>query len=699
MAIAAMDSAMQRRVGRAGRALRTLRVQVSLALLVGAAACAWVASDSSGEELAGAYREASAEVLLAVGRGFEQELRRAPADADELEQMTEALDERQRGLARASVVGSRDGRLVRLASTDASLVDSDFRAARGTGLSEVAQGEVNDGDRHLLTLTMPVVGGPPGVRGLELAYDLSPHDAAVASRSRRFALILTGLLLAFTAFTALVLGRGIFRPLHRLRVVTQRIKDGELGARLDWTRGDELGLLARDFDAMAGELEEKHRRLESLALEDPLTGLANHRQFQQILAHEIELAQDSGTSVGLVVLDIDHFKRLNDARGHPFGDDVLRSVGARLSDAMRGIGYAARLGGDEFAVVLPNTDGQRALALCEAARAAIASLDLYGYELTCSAGIACYPSDARTGPALVQLADGSLYWSKTSGRGQARLYDPEHVLVVTEEQRAEFGSLLEAPNAITPVFQPIVDLRSGEVAGYEALARFAGRSERPPSWWFAQAHRFGLGARLEAAALRAALAAPDRPPGTYLSVNVSPSALLSPEVREVVSGDLTSCVIEITEHEQVADDAALQSALATARERGARVAVDDAGAGYAGLQQVMRMGAELIKLDRALIQGIHLDRAKLALVESFVSFASSTGAELCAEGIESLEELRTLADLGVGYGQGFGLARPGPPWPTIAAEAAATCRAAAGDRAGVISLAGRRSSAGLAGAR
>ena len=133
-------------------------------------------------------------------------------------------------------------------------------------------------------------------------------------------------------------------------------------------------------------------------------------------------------------------------------------------------------------------------------------------------------------------------------------------------------------------------------------------------------------------------------------------------------------MIEITAQEEILFDDSLQSTLAPLRARGARIAVDDAGAGYAGLQQVMRMQADIIKLDRSLIQDIHTDRVKAALVRSLVHFARETGAELCAEGIECLDELQTLVDIGVTLAQGFVLARPAPAWGGLDPAAAAVCR-------------------------
>ena len=210
--------------------------------------------------------------------------------------------------------------------------------------------------------------------------------------------------------------------------------------------------------------------------------------------------------------------------------------------------------------------------------------------------------------------------------------------------------------------------------GYEALARFDGKPGLTPSWWFSQAHRFGLGAALEAEAVRAALAAPSRPPGTFLSINLSPSALASAQVGDLLPSDLRGLVLEVTEEERVLDVEGLQRHLDPLRARGARVAVDDAGEGYAGLQQVMSMRADIIKLDRALVADVHADPAKVALIGSLVHFARSTGAAICAEGIETLDELRTLVHLGVAYGQGWALGRPAALWPRVNGEAARLCR-------------------------
>ena len=242
--------------------------------------------------------------------------------------------------------------------------------------------------------------------------------------------------------------------------------------------------------------------------------------------------------------------------------------------------------------------------------------------------------------------------------------------------RHDIEDVLNSPTALAMVFQPIVELATGRIAGYEALSRFRSTTFRTVPVWFAQARRFGLGSQLQAKAVALALAAPDRPAGRYLSFNASPSALISSDVLDLLPDELTNLVIEITEQDHNLEGGPLQSVLADLRSRGARIAVDDTGAGYAGLQRMLAIKPDIIKLDKALVGGLETDPAKIALVEALVRFASRTGAQICAEGIETAGELLTLADLDVTLGQGHLLGRPADGWSEVADDAAALCRTA-----------------------
>ncbi|MEO7126889.1 MAG: EAL domain-containing protein [Nakamurella sp.] len=226
---------------------------------------------------------------------------------------------------------------------------------------------------------------------------------------------------------------------------------------------------------------------------------------------------------------------------------------------------------------------------------------------------------------------------------------------------------------VTSVYQPIIDVATGVTAGYEALARFNAYPERNPEKWFTAAREHGCHAELEAVALRTALRSrPDLPTNTFLTVNVSPDLLLNEQVRSIWrgEGDLTGLVIELTEQAHIESYGALEGDLTALRAAGAMIAIDDAGSGYSGLRHLLELRPAIIKLDRELVENIDLDESKLALAEMVGTFAGRIDAWLLAEGIERAGELDALASLGVPLVQGYYLARPGDPWPTLNPEAA-----------------------------
>jgi EAL domain-containing protein (putative c-di-GMP-specific phosphodiesterase class I)/DNA-binding NarL/FixJ family response regulator len=233
-------------------------------------------------------------------------------------------------------------------------------------------------------------------------------------------------------------------------------------------------------------------------------------------------------------------------------------------------------------------------------------------------------------------------------------------------------------DVVHAVFQPICTL-AGSTVGAEALARFRGPPARGPARWFAEADEVGLLHELELAAVRAALdSLPALPDHVFLSVNVSPATLSTPEFRGLIAGsDGARVVVEITEHARITDYDGLRSALDAVRELGVRVAIDDAGAGFASLRHILRLEPEFIKLDRTLIDGIESDRSLQALAAGLISFAERIDATIVAEGIERPAEVEKLAELGVRYGQGYFFARPAPlPLPLLVGATSADADAA-----------------------
>jgi len=273
---------------------------------------------------------------------------------------------------------------------------------------------------------------------------------------------------------------------------------------------------------------------------------------------------------------------------------------------------------------------------------------------------------------------GDLFLSRkgklSSARGRAKSSSDRWApsVPLTDRDGAEAACLLDdrknviratlANQGFEIVFQPIVDLRTGGVAGAEALTRFEMSPGRSPDAWFAEAKEIGLGVELEMAALRLALGQLKQlPSGLYLSLNASPETMMSPEFRALVAeAPAERVVLELTEHDCIDDYELFEKAANELRSHGVRLAIDDAGAGFSSLRHILNLHPDIIKLDIGLTRGIDGDPARRALGSAMLSFGlDAFGAAIVAEGIETEGELKTLRGLGYGFGQGFYLGRPG----------------------------------------
>ena len=216
---------------------------------------------------------------------------------------------------------------------------------------------------------------------------------------------------------------------------------------------------------------------------------------------------------------------------------------------------------------------------------------------------------------------------------------------------------------MSAVYQPIIRLSDHGVAGFESLARFSQSPRRTPDVWFAEAETVGMGARLELAAVSRALEIlPYLPSDVYLAINIGPQTILEGDaLAKTLRGfPATQVILEVTEHAQIADYTLLSHALDRFRDLGVRLAIDDAGAGYASFRHILALRPDRIKLDISLIRNIDIDHAKRALAAALIEFSHRTGSQIVAEGVETASELTALKGLGVDYAQGYHLARPMP---------------------------------------
>lgn len=293
--------------------------------------------------------------------------------------------------------------------------------------------EVRAPEAHYGELNYPVLRGEETRprAALELHYDLKALDAALRYEQR--VLVIAAVLAALTLslLVTLLLGRTVLTPLDQLREATNRVRSGDRATRLGWRRRDEMGELAADFDRMAEELQE--------ARKDPLTGLLNHRAFQERLGEELRRAERERYSVAIIAIDLDDFKRINDAWGHACGDDALRVLADLLGTQLRPSDISGRVGGDEFMVALPRADSTAAQEVVARLRAKAASI-LVGparQPLAISAGIAEFPRHSLAQEELLHLADGAMYWAKTTGKDRSFIYSADANLALSPAEAAE----------------------------------------------------------------------------------------------------------------------------------------------------------------------------------------------------------------------------------------------------------------------
>jgi diguanylate cyclase (GGDEF)-like protein len=444
------------------------------------------------------------------------------------------------------------------------------------------------------------------------------------------------------------------------------LRTGELSLEYAALFGATIGLLLTS-GRLTRELNHLLHQARYDADHDDLTGLLSYAAFRASLEQTVERSERSAP-VSLLLLDLERFGIVNKTHGHAAGDALLAAVGERLllvAGAERPVG---RLGGDEFAVISHTADP---IALARVLLEALPPRSADDHRpISACVGISQTPADGDSGEALLRAADIALRVAKRSGlTGQISAYTGGSLSGTGERSaRGTLERLIEG-KGLSMAVQPIVDPRSGAVHAYEALARFGRRSTDSPLHWLAVAEEFGKRDLLERACLREALKLfARRPPGTLLSVNLSAPVLLDRRTLELLESpsDLSGLIVEVTEEALVQSESQLQQTMHPLLARGAKLAVDDMGAGYSGLRQITTVHPSYLKLDRSLITGIDEDSDRQALVGALVGYATHVGSLLVAEGIETPSELNALIELGVPLVQGFYLGRPAAPWPPVA---------------------------------
>ncbi|MBG0810751.1 EAL domain-containing protein [Methylosinus sp. H3A] len=505
--------------------------------------------------------------------------------------------------------------------------------------------------------------------------------ARVTEGALKTNLLASALAIALAIWLLFRVKQQITRP---LAAITASLADLAAGNRFVEVpgigRNDEIGAMAKSFDvfrANAQALERAHEatraaqeRAQILARQDSLTGLPNRRMLVADLHAAIERVEDGATACALLFVDLDRFKPINDLEGHRVGDAVLCEVARRLRQASRKSDVVARLGGDEFAILIemaPATHVDQATRVAGRALAAIAEPIEIGdrrVELSASVGVSLCPEDGLDVSTLLRAADIAMYHAKRDGRGLFRFFEQS----MDEElrRRAELESALKkavAAGDIRPFYQPLVDLRDNRVYGFEVLSRWTHEKlgAIPPDVFIPLAEQIGVIADLTWSvvrrACREALQWGDQ---VRLSVNVSPVQLKDPLLASRLLATLeeekfppSRLDVEITESALVDDVDTARATLAALQAEGIRISLDDFGTGYSSLYHLRAFHFDKVKIDRSFVLAMQHDEESGRIVDAILSLLKHLGVTTVAEGVETVEVLRRLAENGCEIGQGF----------------------------------------------
>lgn len=433
----------------------------------------------------------------------------------------------------------------------------------------------------------------------------------------------------------------------------------------------------RRHQALSREIGERtaaEERAQMLAARDPLTGFLNRRSIAEEGAAMFARAAQQGKAMALLMFDLDHFKTVNDMHGHSAGDALLQAVAQEISAGMPPVALTARIGGDEFACAFLFDPGHPAVVERIAERMVVRlakPFDAEGVKCHISASIGIARSDDEcTGiDSLMRSADIAMYSAKKSGRNRFAWFDMSMERELQRRNELESGLRSGIPRGeIVPFFEQQVDLATGELHGFEVLARWEHptRGLISPEAFIPIAEETGMIADLSLSVMRQAFAAARDWDGSLtISINISPWQLRDPWLAQKIIKALTEtgfpaqrCEVEITETALFENLALAQSIVGSLKNQGVRLALDDFGTGYSSLAHLRALPFDRIKIDKSFVTSMTESADSAAIVKAIVSLGESLNLPITAEGVEDSEIQQRLIALGCAKGQGWLYGKP-----------------------------------------
>jgi len=488
--------------------------------------------------------------------------------------------------------------------------------------------------------------------------------------------LLSSIALLGALAAAKFLAHGVSQPLERLAAAAQKIEHGDYSPGLQVFDKDELGQVSSAFDKMRVGIASREAKVIYQATHDGLTKLPNRTLFLDRLEQALRRAKRAGSTVGIIIMDLDGFKEINDTLGHERGDDLLREVAERLSHAFRDSDSVARLGGDEFAVILENCDVAGCIEATHRIKGsleAFVTLESVSVAINGSIGIAVYPEHAQDAGTLMKRADVAMYDAKKN-QTEVATYEPDR-----DEHSVRRLAILSAlgqaieNDELELHYQPKVDIRTARAVHVEALVRWR-HSELGvifPDEFIPQAERSGKIRLLTDWVIAKAVddCARWNNEGLDLTVAVNVSALdlrdhrLVDDIRSRLSTsglEASKLVIEVTESAVMKDAGRAASVLEELHEQGVVIAIDDFGTGYSSLSQLRRLPVGELKIDRSFVSKLKESADDTVIVRSTIELGHGLGLKVVAEGVEEQADWNTLQTLGCDMAQGYFISRPLP---------------------------------------